>query len=62
MSDCNIKLEFLTENEDGSVNAQLYMDGDSAKYLITYGFLHMMRDAIKEGKLNTVEEKAGGTD
>jgi len=62
MSDCNIKLECLTENEDGSVNAQLYMDADSAKYLITYGFLHMMREAIKEGKLNTIEEKTGGTD
>ena len=61
MSDCNIKLECLTENEDGSVNAQLYMDADSAKYLITYGFIHMLREAIKEGKLNTIE-KAGGTD
>jgi hypothetical protein len=61
MSDCKIEIECLTENEDGSINAQLNMDGDSAKYLITYGFLHMMREAIKEGKLNTVE-KAGGTD
>ena len=61
MSDCNIKLECLTENEDGSVNAQLYMDADSAKYLITYGFIHMLREAIKEGKLNTIE-RAGGTD
>jgi len=62
MSDCKIEMECLTENADGSINVQLNMDGDSAKYLITYGFLHMMRDAIKEGKLNTVEEKAGGTD
>ena len=62
MSDCKIELECLTENEDGSVNAQLYMDADSAKYLISYGFLHMLREAIKEGKLNTIEEKAGGTD
>ena len=61
MSVCKIEMECLTENEDGSINAQLHMDGDSAKYLITYGFLHMMREAIKEGKLNTVE-KAGGTD
>jgi hypothetical protein len=61
MSDCKIELECLTENEDGSVNAQLYMDADSAKYLISYGFLHMLREAIKEGKLNTIE-KAGGTD
>jgi hypothetical protein len=61
VSDCKIELECLTENEDGSVNAQLYMDADSAKYLISYGFLHMLREAIKEGKLNTIE-KAGGTD
>lgn len=61
MSDCKIEIECLTENEDGSINAQLNMDGDSARYLITYGFLHMMKEAIKEGKLNTIE-KAGGTD
>jgi len=61
MSDCKIEMEVLSENEDGSVNAQLYMDADSAKYLITYGFLHMLKEAIKDGKLNTVE-KAGGTD
>ena len=61
MSDCKIEIECLNENEDGSINAQINMDADSAKYLITYGFLHMMREAIKEGKLNTVE-KAGGTD
>ena len=62
MSDCKIEMECLTENEDGSINVQLYMDADSAKYLITYGFLHMLKEAIKDGKLNTVEEKAGGTD
>jgi hypothetical protein len=38
------------------------MGADSAKYLITYGFLHMLREAVKEGKVNTVDEKAGGTD
>jgi len=61
MSDCKIEMEVLSENEDGSVNAQLYMDADSAKYLITYGFIHMLKEAIKEGKMNTIE-KAGGTD
>ena len=61
MSDCKFEMECLTENEDGSINAQLNMDADAARYLITYGFLHMMREAIKEGKLNTIE-KAGGTD
>jgi hypothetical protein len=62
MSDCKIEMEVLSENEDGSVNAQLQMDAESAKYLITYGFIHMIKEAIKEGKLNTIEEKAGGTD
>jgi DNA-binding GntR family transcriptional regulator len=56
VSDCKIELECLTENEDGSVNAQLYMDADSAKYLISYGFLHMLREAIKEGKAVKAEQ------
>jgi hypothetical protein len=62
MSDCKIEMEYLEENPDGSINVQLHMDADSAKYLITYGFLHMLREAVKEGKVNTVNEKAGGTD
>jgi len=62
MSDCKIEMEYLEENPDGSINVKLNMDADSAKYLSTYGFLHMLREAVKEGKMNTVDEKAGGTD
>jgi hypothetical protein len=55
----NFKIEMLCldENQDGSIDVKLNMDGESAKYLISYGFIHMLKEAIKEGKLNTVNDE-----
>ncbi len=46
----------LKENEDGSANVVLDLDNEAREYLINYAFIHMMKDAIAEGKLYKPEE------
>lgn len=61
MSNCKIEMEYLNENEDGSIDVLINIDAESTKHLITYGFIHMLKEAIEDGKINTIE-KSGCTD
>jgi hypothetical protein len=56
-------MEHISENDDGSCNVMLHMDNNAVKCLISYGFVSLLRDAIRDGKiLKADEEKAGGTE
>jgi len=46
----------ISENEDGSANVVLDLDNEAREYLMNYGFIRMLKDAVAEGKLYKVEE------
>jgi hypothetical protein len=47
----------VKENEDGSANAILNLDNEAREYLLNYAFIHMLKEALAEGKTYSVEEK-----
>ena len=59
----NLTMEYVSDNADGSCNVMLHMDDRATKYIINYGFVAMLRDAIASKKLVIEDEmKAGGTE
>ena len=58
-----LTMEHISENDDGSCNVMLHMDNNAVKCLISYGFVSLLKDAIRDGRiLKADEEKAGGTE
>jgi hypothetical protein len=47
----------INENEDGSANVVLDLDNEAREYLMNYAFIHMLKQAIDEGKLYKAEDK-----
>ena len=47
----------IKENEDGSANVVLDLDDEAREYLMNYAFIHMLKQAIDEGKLYKPEEQ-----
>jgi len=61
--DFKLTMTHISDNEDGSATVNLDMDANAVKCLINYGFVSLLRDAIRDGKiLKADEEKAGGTE
>lgn len=59
----NLTMEHVSDNADGSCNVILHMDDRATKYIINYGFVALLRDAIASKKLVVADElKAGGTE
>ena len=46
----------IKENEDGSANVILDLDDEAREYLMNYAFIHMLKQAINEGKLYKPED------
>jgi hypothetical protein len=44
----NIKVQSVTEHEDGSATLILDMDKETSDYLINYAFLDLLRKGLKE--------------
>lgn len=44
-----IELESIKENEDGSADFVVYMDGEAKDYLIRYAIIACLTDAITAG-------------
>ena len=51
-----IKVITIKENEDGSANVSVDLDNEAREYLINYAFIHMLEQAVKQGKQYKVEE------
>ena len=47
----------INENEDGSANVMLDLDNEAREYLMNYAFIHMLKQAIDEGKLYKPEDQ-----
>ena len=47
----------IKENEDGSANVILDLDDEAREYLMNYAFIHMLKQAIDEGKLYKPEDQ-----
>lgn len=52
-----IKVITIKENEDGSANVSVDLDNEAREYLINYAFIHMLEQAVKQGKQYKVEEE-----
>ncbi len=46
----------VKENEDGSANVVLDLDNEAREYLLNYAFIHMLKEAIEEGKKYQVKD------
>ena len=61
--DFKLTMTHISDNEDGSATVNLDMDANAVRCLINSGFVSLLRDAIRDGKiLKADEEKAGGTE
>ena len=45
----NITLETIDENEDGSINASIYLDEEAKDFLIRKAIIDCLKDAIDIG-------------
>lgn len=49
----NIKVETVKENEDGSADCSIYLDGEAKDFLIRYALLACLENAIEKGRIAT---------
>ena len=52
----NITIESIKENEDGSADCTVCLDSEAKDFLIRYGLVACITDAIEAGKLLTPTE------
>jgi hypothetical protein len=51
-----IKVSEFKENEDGSANVMVDFDNEAREYLLNYGFIHMLKEAVEQGKQYKAED------
>ena len=52
----NITIESIKENEDGSADCSVFLDEEAKDFLIRYGLVACITDAVEAGKLLTPTE------
>jgi hypothetical protein len=57
----NIRVEEVTENPDGSANADIYFDKEGLKFLIQYGVLSILTEYAKQNPITQPEEYTNAT-
>lgn len=48
-----INVETVKENEDGSADCSIYLDGEAKDFLIRYALLACLENAIEKGRIAT---------
>jgi hypothetical protein len=48
-----ITVETIKENEDGSADCSIYLDGEAKDFLIRYALLACLENAIEKGRIAT---------
>lgn len=57
----HIKITLIKENEDGSADYTLHTTPEGAKFLMSYAFISVLKDAIKQGEQLTLPNDQPGT-
>ena len=52
----NIRVEEVTENPDGSANANIYFDTEGLKFLIQYGVISILTEYAKQNPIPQPED------